>query len=183
MNVKDLMNQIRNYLKGQRNEGLKARGYIVATCYKPDGTIRWHDENHNLVVNEGLNYILDSALSGGTQTTTFYVGLKNTGAMAAGDTMGSHSNWTENTTYSQANRVTWVEAGVSSFTLTNSASKAQFGINGSTTIYGAFITTNNTKGGTTGTLICGGNFASSRSAENGDTLEITYSLAIADDGV
>lgn len=181
--MKDLFEKKLAETVGKNIDSFKMRGFIKADCYDKDGNLKWSEENHNIVVNVGLDYILDTAMSGGTQITTFYNGLKGSGTPAAGDTMASHGTWTEITDYSQANRPTWVEAGVSSQTLTNSASKAVFSINATVTIYGAFITTNNTKGGTTGTLICVGNFASSRSAISGDTLELTYSVSIADDNV
>jgi hypothetical protein len=165
------------------NQGLRVSGFIEATCYDKDGNIKWIEANHNLVVDVGMDYILDTAMSGAAQTTTFYCGLKGTGSPAAGDTMASHASWSEDVNYSQANRPTWVEAGISSHALTNAASKAVFSMNGTTTIYGAFITTNSTKGGSTGTLICVGNFASSRAVISGDTIELSYQVGISDDGV
>jgi len=56
-------------------------------------------------------------------------------------------------------------------------------MNGTTTIFGAFLTSNNTKSGTTGKLYAVGNFASSRAVENGDQLLVTYTALMADDGV
>ncbi len=63
--------------------------------------------------------------------------------------------------------------------MTNSASKATFSINATTTVYGIFCTTNSTKGGTTGTLISATDFASSKGADSGDTLEVTYTVTAA----
>ena len=115
--------------------------------------------------------------------TTWYVGIKNTGSVAAGDTMTSHAGWTENQNYSEANRPAYNEAAASSQSITNSANPASFSINtDSQTIAGAFLASDNTKGGTTGTLICAVDFSSSRSADNGDTLEVTYTISAADDG-
>jgi hypothetical protein len=62
----------------------------------------------------------------------------------------------------------------------NSASKAQFSINATATIGGAFIVTNSTKGGTTGILYGGGAFTEgNRSVVNGDTLNVTVTLTAA----
>jgi hypothetical protein len=97
----------------------------------------------------------------------------------ASDTMASHSMWNENTTYSNANRVAWTKNGApSGGAMSNSSSKAAFNINGTTRLFGAFLTNNNTKGGTTGTLYGGGLFTTvSRSVENGDTLNIQIDLS------
>ena len=60
----------------------------------------------------------------------------------------------------------------------NSASKATYSINGTTTIGGAFIVTNNTKGGSTGILYGGGALAEgNRSLVNGDSLAVQATLS------
>jgi hypothetical protein len=63
---------------------------------------------------------------------------------------------------------------------TNSASPAVYSINGSTTVGGAFLTSNNTKGGTTGILFSAADFQSpgDRSVVNGDTLTVTYTFSL-----
>jgi hypothetical protein len=88
---------------------------------------KWADTIDNIVVNAGLNHILDVVLSGGTQITTWYLGLLSaTPTVAAGDTMASHGGWTEITAYDEAVRQTFVEAGASGQCLSNSASPAAF---------------------------------------------------------
>jgi hypothetical protein len=64
--------------------------------------------------------------------------------------------------------------------ITNSASPAAFTINGTTTVGGAFLISNSTKGGTTGTLFSAADFASpgDRSVANGDTLNVTYTFSL-----
>ena len=92
----------------------------------------------------------------------------------AADTLASHVNsWAENTTYSNANRPTWTKNGAAAAgAMSNSSSKAGFTINGSTRVFGAFLASNNTKGGTTGVLYGGGLFSVSRQLESGDTLNV-----------
>ena len=160
----------------------KLGGYFKIECIDKFGNLKWVMTDHNIFTNEGLDHVLDVVFSDGAQDTTHYVGLKGTGSVAAGDTMASHAGWTEVQTYSESVRQTWVEAGVSSQTITNSASPASFSINGVCTIAGAFISNDNTKGGSTGKLYCAVDFASSRTAANGDTLNVTYQLGAADDG-
>jgi len=142
--------------------------------------LKWRDEFDNLVTTVGKNDLLDKYFKGSAYTATWYVGLVDGGSAptyAAGDTMGSHSGWTENTGYSNANRPTLTLGTPSGGSVDNSASKAVFNINASGTIAGAFIATNNTKGGTTGTLYGEGNFAEgNRSVVNGDTLNVTVTL-------
>jgi hypothetical protein len=98
--------------------------------------------------------------------------------------MASHAGWTEVTAYSNANRVTATLATATTANpsvVTNSASPASFSINGTATVGGAFLTSNNTKGGTTGTLFSAADFGSpgDRSVVNGDTLSVTYTFSLA----
>jgi hypothetical protein len=127
------------------------------------------------------------ALTSTAQITTWYIGLYGPGASnapAAGNTMGSHSSWTEETGYSNANRPTATFAAATNANpsvVTNSASPAAFNINATATIGGAFLTSDNTKGGTTGTLFSASDFTSpgDRSVVSGDTLNVSYSLSLA----
>jgi len=132
----------------------------------------------NLVVTVGLNTYLDYTLKTGEASPLWYVGLKNTGTPVAGDTMASHASWTENVTYSNANRPALTLGTITGGSVDNSASKASFTINGTTTIFGAFVTSNNTKSGTTGILLGVGDFASSRSVIADDTLNVTVTFTI-----
>jgi hypothetical protein len=136
----------------------------------------------NIVVDQGLDHILDVAFSAATQLTTWYIAPfeGNYTPLSTDTSADIASNATESTAYSEANRVTWVEAGVSSQSITNSASPADFSINATKTMYGAFLISNNTKSGTTGTLAAASRFAASRSVVNLDTLSITYTLTAAD---
>ena len=143
-----------------------------------DGKIIDLWEMENLVTTEGLNRYLDATLKTGFASPTWYVGLKNTGTPVAGDVMNSHGSWTENVTYSDATRPAFTPGTIASGSVDNSASKAVFNINGTTTIFGAFMTTVNTKSGTTGVLLGVGDFASSRAVINGDILNVTITCTI-----
>lgn len=155
-------------------------GFFEVVCIRPDGTIRWKERTHNLITNVGLDHILDIVFHGDTPVSPWYVGLKNAGAMAAGDTLASHGAWTENSNYT-GDRKAFDEAAASGQSITNSASKAVFAIDTDTqTIAGAFLCSVATT--TTGVLICGADFASAKSADDGDTLEVTYTVSAADDG-
>jgi hypothetical protein len=144
-----------------------------------DGKVIDEWESPNLVTNIGRNTVLNTAIGGVTQIAVWYIGLiDNAGfsALAAGDTMASHAGWTENASYSNASRPTYSPAAASSQSITNAASVATFNINGTATINGAFITSNNTISGTSGTLLCEASFGSTRSVISGDTLAVTYVL-------
>ena len=157
--------------------GLKNTWDVV--CYDSDGQEKWREINKNLVTTEGLNHVLSIVLDGGTQITTWYVGLAGAGTKAAADTMSSHSGWAVVADYSESVRQTLTLGTASAGSIDNSACKATFSINGTATVAGAFITSNNTKSGTTGTLYGVVDFSASRSVVSGDTLTVTVTLTAA----
>jgi hypothetical protein len=175
----------------EQNGGLadsaKASGVYHIQCWDKDGNLKWEAESKNLVVNVGLQDMNSKYFTGSSYTAAWYLGLYGAGASntpAAGDTMSSHAGWTENTTYSNATRPACtfgVPTTANPSVATNSASPASFSINGTTTIGGAFLTTSNTKSGTTGTLYSAADFSSpgDRSVVSGDTLTVTYTLSLA----
>jgi len=168
-------------------EQMMAMGRFTAQCFDKDGNLKWEASNHNLVVNVGLQYMCGSALTSTAQITTWYIGLYGAGASntpAAADTMSSHGGWTEVVPYSNATRpaCTFTAAtNANPSVATNAASVATFNINTSSTVGGAFLTSNNTKSGSTGTLFSAADFGSpgDRSVTNGDILNVTYSLSLA----
>lgn len=137
---------------------------------------------HNIVVDVGLDDLLDKYLKGSTYTASFFVGLTDgTPTTDATDTMASHAGWVEVTAYSESVRETLTLGSVASQSVDNSASKASFSINSNgTTIGGGFVTTNNTKGGSTGILYGVAAFtAGDKLLDNGDTLNVTVTLTAA----
>lgn len=162
------------------NQKMKVAGYFNYEHVRNGKVIdTWQEPN--LVVDECLNYTLDAAFSGGTPITTWYIGLyknnytpiaSNVASTFAGAGVANEAN----AEYDESVRQTWTEAGVSSKTISNTASPATFTFNTSVTIYGAFLISNNTKGGTTGTLAAASKFASSRAMIDNDVLNVTYTL-------
>jgi len=163
--------------KTDMNLGLKNVWEVV--CYDSEGNEKWKEINKNLVTTVGLNHVLSSTLDGGTQITAWYVGLKGAGSAAAGDTMASHSGWAEIVAYSQSVRQTLTLGTAAAGSIDNVGNLATYTINGTATIAGAFINSNNAKSGTAGTLYGVVDFGSSRSVISGDTLTVTVTLTAA----
>lgn len=157
-------------------ERLAIRGQICFELRNERGVlVAASEDTFNLIVNEGLQYIGDSGLG-----ATIYMGLLGTApTVAAGNTMASHAGWTEvHSIYSEANRPTWSKSRTNQ-TWSNSAAKARFTFTGSGTVGGLFLATNNTKNGTTGTLLAGKAFSGGDlSVANGYTLDGQYDLTL-----
>jgi hypothetical protein len=169
---------------GNLRQGAGASGVYTVVCIGADGVEKWRDEFPNLVVNSGLQLMNDTFFDGTTYTAAWYLGLITGPAASttfnAADTMLSHGGWTEDTAYSNATRpqvvfgsATLADPSVIATTATS------FSINGTTTVAGAFLTTDNTKGGTSGILYSAGNFTGgNRSVASGDTLNVTYTASV-----
>lgn len=134
----------------------------------------------NGIVDEGLNKLLDVMFHGVSAIGTWYIGLvDNSGfsAFADADTLSSHAGWTEFTSYTEANRVTWAEDAAASRSISNSTT-ADFSINATGNVKGIFVSSNNVKStGTTGTLWSTAAFSSVVATANGDTLKVTYTVS------
>ncbi len=159
-------------------------------CYDRDGHLKWIEEVPNLIVNEGLDDVLDKYLKGSSYTATWFVGLIDNASFdvlgieddAAGivqATTSGSNGWLENTDYSEGTREALTLGSVLAQSVDNSASKASFSITATVTINGAFVISNSTKAGTTGVLYGEASFSSARAAANGDTLNVTVTLTSA----
>jgi hypothetical protein len=167
-------------------EKVKAGGVFTVQCFDSAGNLKWTEENHNLVVNVGLKDMNDKYFSGSAYTAAWYIGLYGAAASndpAAGDTMASHAGWTEVTDYSETERPQAVFGAATTAdpsVISNSASVAVFSINGTTTVGGAFLTSDDTKGGTTGVLFSAGDFQApgDRAVVSGDVINCTYQFSL-----
>jgi len=168
------------------SEGIRGGGVFTVVCYDKDGNHKWTAKSPNLVVNVGLADMNDKYFSGSGYSATWYLGLYGAASSndpAAGDTMSSHAGWTEVTDYSQSTRpaATFGSATVADpSVIDNSGSVAVFSINNTVTVGGAFLTSNNTKGGTTGILFSASDFQApgDRNVVSGDTLNVTYQFSL-----
>lgn len=147
-------------------------------CYRA-GDLLWEEKVYNLITTVGKNALLDYTFFSGAVTPTWYVGLVDDAGFtqfSVTDTMSSHADWDENTDYDEAARPAYTVVAASSGSMSNDASRALFTMNAIVDIHGAFLTSNSTKGGTTGTLYGEAAFASPRSVISGDVLSIKITL-------
>lgn len=163
---------------------MKVVGRFTGEIIRANGTIEKPD-GINGVTNTGFNLMLDSTFRSASISpiSTWYIGLiGNSGfsALAPTDTMASHPGWTEDSThYTASNRPGWTPSAASSKSITN-ASSVNFAMNtDNTVIKGIFVTSDNTLGGTSGTLWAAGLFGADQTLFNGDTLKITYTVTLS----
>jgi hypothetical protein len=156
-------------------EKAKACMHWTMTAKDSNGNVKWEDKGENLIVNTGLDFLLQNDIV----ASTLYIGLTGaTPTIAAGDTMASHSGWTEVTAYDETARPAWGQGAASGGVTTNS-SAATFTASGTTNVGGGFLSTNATKGGTAGTLFSvKAASEGNRSLVSADTLDVTISLTV-----
>jgi hypothetical protein len=146
-----------------------------------DGKVIDEWEEKNLVVNEGLNHLLDATLHGATQEASWFIGIfeGNYTPVTTDNASNIAINATESTAYTETTRPAWTEAAAAGQSITNSANKATFTINATKTIYGAFLISDSTKSGTVGKLFAASKFSVSRSVVTDDQLLVTYTVSAA----
>jgi hypothetical protein len=135
----------------------------------------------NIVVNQGLNYLLGAGLGAQSVTTAWYIGLfSNNYTILSSDTAATISaNAGETTQYTAGVRQNWSSAPPASQSITNSTTQASFTFNATVTVYGAFLISSSAINGTSGTLFSGAQFGSPKSVVNLDILLLTYTFTAA----
>ena len=166
-------------------ESAKGGGVFHVQCFDKDGNLKWEDQMHNLVVNQGLQDMNTQYFKGSAYTAAFFLGLVtgpgSSTVYAAADTLASHVGWDEFTNYSGARKaVTFGTATTADpSVIGNSAAPAQFSITGGGgTVAGAFLCT--VSSGTSGVLFSEADFQSpgDRVVVSGDTLNVTYTFSL-----
>lgn len=148
-------------------------------CFVHDVNGQDYQVDPNLIVNEGLNDVLDVYLHNQAQIATWYVApfTGNVTPLATWTAANYTSNSTELTAYDEATRVAFVEAAAASQSISNLASKAAFTINATVTVYGAALISASAKSATTGKLFAATRFATSRNLVDDDILNIGYTIS------
>lgn len=172
-NIKDSASCNINSERKQR-EDITFRGFVKVVCTSPDGTVKWIDEGENLVVDEGINYILGTAV---LDSASLYIGLTTSTPSPAANWTMTNAQSIEAAGYDEANRISWGQDPVAAKAVTNST-PATFTMDGTdTTIGGAFVTTSNTKDGTSGVLIALKAFTNgNKIVADNDKLDVTYTI-------
>ena len=166
-------------------DALARVGGVFAIQHVRDGEVIDEFDSKNLVVNQGLNYLLNTALDAAAAQASWYVGLftGNYTPLATDTASSFPTAATETAAYTVATRPAWTPpaGGSTAQSIDNSASKATFTMNAAATIYGAFLissnTINNTNSATAGVLFAASQFSAPRSVVANDQLLITYAVS------
>jgi hypothetical protein len=157
------------------------QGAYKLVCLNPDGSVAWEESFPNGQTTAGLTHALATELGGGTQITTWFVGLISatgfTGLNVA-DTTSSHTGWQEVTSYNEATRPQWSPGAAAGGAITGPTANG-FTLNASGTALGAFLCSSSTKGGSSGVLWAHGEFSQPRQYVPGQVLQGAYTCQLA----
>lgn len=173
-------------LTAARRSSPATMGVRVETLYEVEcwrkGKLVWIEKTHNLVCLGGLNLLMTATIKSGQAAPTWYVGLIDNATFTAfnfNDTMASHPGWDESIAYSEGTRQLYVPGTVANGYVDNAGSRAQFTVaSTSWTCKGAFLTSNNAKGGASGTLYGEAAFATPRLLNISDVLIIKLACQV-----
>ena len=147
----------------------------------------WEKEGTNLITTEGFAHILNVALGAKAKPTGYFLALFSGSATP-------QANWTAanfasvaseivsmTEGYTDATRPVWTAEDTSTNSIDNfvSAAKLTIATSSELNVTGAALLTNSTRGGTTGVLISASKYASTRTLQDGDTLEVGYRLSLS----
>lgn len=180
------MSNLTNTLTTQTDDNI-ACGNAAATGeykYRTNGG-EWESAK-NLITNEGLNYILNTAFGSKPKASNFYVALfSGTAAPDSTWTAASFSataneivSLTEG--YTNATRPEWKPTDTTTQRIDNNANVAKVTIAtaGTLTVTGMALLTASGKGSTTGTLISAFKFPTARVFQSGDIFEVGYFVGL-----
>lgn len=154
------------------------KGFFTVEIHDKDGLLKDRMIVPNGITDGGKDHALGATFDAASQITQWYIGMiDNAGfsALADGDTMASHAGWTEFTAYSEGTRPEWDPDAPSGQAITNGTAR-DFNMSGAGTLYGLFITSDNVKGGSGGTLWATAAFASTVPVSASDLIKITYTI-------
>lgn len=141
----------------------------------------WECDQPNGITTPGINYLLEvgfrsNAMSPVAQLAPWYASLIDDASysgVAAADTSASHTGWIESDDYSEADRQTLAFAAASARAIT---AQVSFTMNATKTLRGIFVTSEDTKNSTAGTLWSTALFGTPPSVVSGNVLTANYSL-------
>lgn len=153
-----------------RFEHLSANGDVLSV-----------EEAHNLIPDEGRDYLLNAGLLAGSQFSNWYTGLyEGSYAPQTTDTMATIiASSTEITTaYSETTRGLIVPDALSGGTYSNASAPLTFTFTAGKTVRGGFISSGPVKGGTTGVLLSAVLASSPKVVAAGESLRVTTGLSL-----
>lgn len=136
----------------------------------------------NLVVNEGLDYILKAAVGETAGVANWYIALftGDVSVVATWTAATFTATATEWTSYDESARQVWTKSLVASQGTDSFSSKASFTSSSDAQIVrGAAMLSASAKSATSGTLLAASRFSSDKALDTGEILDVGYGLQLS----
>ena len=140
------------------------------------------EHSRNLVVNEGLDYILKAAVGETAGISNWYIALftGDVTVIATWTAATFTAAATEWTAYDESARVVWTKSLVASQGTDSFSSKASFtSSTDGQVIRGAAILSASAKSSTSGVLLASSRFTSDKTLDTGEILDVGYGLQLS----
>jgi hypothetical protein len=137
--------------------------------------------SRNLVVNEGLTYVLRAAVGETAGISSWYVALfsGDVTVLATWTAAGFDGTATEWTSYDEAARPAWTKSAVASQGTDSFSNKASFTSSADAqTVTGAALLSASAKGATSGILLAASRLSSDKTLATGEILDVGYGLTL-----
>lgn len=156
-------------------------GFTYTIDLVKDGKVIETSVEHNLIPQQGVDHI--SSLirgAGATPISSWYIGLFEGNYIPDSSVTAADLQTTvgESQAYDETDRLAWVNAYDGTALISNASAVAEFTMSSTKTIYGAFIVSNATKGGTSGLLLSIARFSTAKQVEDGTILRVTAGLSL-----
>ena len=159
---------------------VKVIGEFDVECVSADGKTLWRERWKNAATTEGRTGMLSDYFAGGSQVSTWYIGIIDNASFTKvddSDTMSSHGGWQESTSYSESTRQQWNKGSPSAGEVA-STSDSVFTFSTQSFVRGVFITSNSTKGGTSGELWATALADTVKKLDAGQQLKVSYTVRL-----
>lgn len=184
MSLHEAMNQIKANNFEMTEKGL----YIPSMGCFAQGVFRYakrgeeEEQSFNLIVTQGLDYLVGVALKGISQVNSWYIAPFSADVTVPSTWTASNfsTNANEVTAYEALSRPEWQGGDVAVGAANSFSAKAEIkATQNGVVIRGAGMLSSATKQGTVGTLLGASRFPSAKTLDEGEILDIGYGLQIS----
>lgn len=156
--------------------------YDLFTICGKTRKIKEYTREHNLMPDVAIDYVVDTALNGGAQSSTWYCGIAETSySPVAGETMTTlMGNVTECEKYSGGARKTLTPDAIASGLYSNAGTPIEFTFTATATIRVAFLSSNSVWTSTAGMLLSAVELSSPKVIDTvGDILRVVTGVQLS----
>ena len=166
-------------------ESVLGTGFEYLVEVVKDGEVVDSGIEHNVMPQQSVDHIASLIRGGGASPiSNWYIGVFESNYTPDNTTVAGdlQTQAGESVAYDESSRPSWTNSYDGDALIANASSRAEFTMNATKNIYGAFIVSSQTKGGTGGILLSIARFSSPREVDSGSVLRITAGITLTPTG-